>query len=95
MGTELVRCGVKEVDSDPLWGAYANIHQPGSVIQERLPFFTSYDMTHMTLKILRILPQVMPTIQLTSNIRGLLQTQSLQTVCGDSNNTVPMQSAAV
>lgn len=37
MGTELVRCGVKEVDSDPLWGAYANIHQPASVIQERLP----------------------------------------------------------
>lgn len=39
MGTELVRCGVKEVDSDPLWGAYANIHQPASVIQDRLPIY--------------------------------------------------------
>ena len=63
MGTELVRCGVKEVDSDPLWGAYANIHQPGSVIQERLPFFTSYDMTHMTLKILNILVRYTDFVQ--------------------------------
>ena len=39
MGTELVRCGVKEVDSDPLWGAYANIHQPASVIKDRLPIY--------------------------------------------------------
>ena len=94
MGTELVRCGVKEVDSDPLWGAYANIHQPASVIQERLPFYviwhdpcdsqnTEYSTTSNAYN----------SVDVNEQIRGLIQTQNLQTVCGDSNNTVAIQSA--
>ena len=38
MGTELVRCGVDEVDNDPLWSAYANIHSQASVVQAHRNF---------------------------------------------------------
>ena len=38
MGTELVRCGVEEVDSDPLWSAFANIHSQASVVRAHSNF---------------------------------------------------------
>jgi len=33
MGTELVRCGVEDVDKHKLWSALANVDFPDSVVQ--------------------------------------------------------------
>ena len=36
MGTELVRCGVEDVDKHKLWSALANVDFPESVVQARV-----------------------------------------------------------
>ena len=36
MGTELVRCGVEDVDKHKLWSALANVEFPDSVVQGKI-----------------------------------------------------------